>query len=145
MPNSTVPAAATGLPSTEPHGRVPAGAQANVIPADRRGFLRMLAGLPLIGGGLSLIGAPSGTAEPVTRELLESYLSWLAVEYRYLWEELHPGWPCHFGFRPNNAGGMYHWRAFGRPPAPLPSTRAAVVLSAVDCDWKDLKGVRRTS
>ncbi|MGB7089512.1 MAG: hypothetical protein WBL57_06090 [Methylovirgula sp.] len=44
MPQSTVPAAATGLPaSTEAHGRIPAGGHATIIPADRREFLRQLA------------------------------------------------------------------------------------------------------
>lgn len=37
-----VSAAATGLPSSEPRGRIPAGARANII-ADRRAFLRQLA------------------------------------------------------------------------------------------------------
>lgn len=43
MPNTTVPAAAIGLPqAAEAHGRIPAGARADVFPADRRTFLRQL-------------------------------------------------------------------------------------------------------
>lgn len=59
MPNDTVPAAATGLPSS------------------RRGFLRGLTRLPLIGGGVALIGAPTAVAEPLTPALLDSYEAWL--------------------------------------------------------------------
>ncbi len=39
-------------------------------------------------------------------------------------------------FNPNTPGGMYHWRSFGEPPGPQPSSRAAVVLAAVGCDWR---------
>ena len=34
--------------------------------ADRRSFLRQLASLPLIGGGVTLIGKPTAAAVPVT-------------------------------------------------------------------------------
>ena len=44
-----------------------------MAPASRRGFLRGLTTLPLIGGGVALIGAPSAVAEPVTRSMLETY------------------------------------------------------------------------
>ncbi len=39
----------------------------------RRGFLRGLVTLPLIGGGVTLIGNPTAAAEPVTKELLVNY------------------------------------------------------------------------
>jgi hypothetical protein len=75
----------------------------------RRGFLRGLVHLPLIGGGITLIGAPSAVAEPVTKDLLYSYKSWLQME--------HPR--------------LNDWES-----QPQPSTRAAGVLSAVGCDWR---------
>lgn len=145
MPNHTVPAAATGLPSTEPHGRIPAGARASIIPIaemPRRAFLSQLARLPLIGGGLSLLGQPLAVAEPVTPDLLDAYRSWLAVEYTSLHRELYPGREFYFSFNPNNAGGMYHW-PYGAPGAPKASSRAALVLSTVGCDWKDPMWERR--
>jgi len=43
----------------------------------RRGFLRNLVTLPLIGGGVTLIGNPTRAAEPVTPDLLDSYNAWL--------------------------------------------------------------------
>lgn len=97
-------------------------------PSDRRGFLRGLAALPLIGGGVTLIGSPSGAAEPVTPELIASYQAWLMMEERYLAAETGRR-----GFDPNSPGGAYHWHAFGETPGPLPSSRAAVVLG---CDWR---------
>jgi hypothetical protein len=138
MPKSTFPAAASGLPASGPLGRIPAGARANVIPVaemPRRAFLSQLAALPLIGGGLSLIGAPHAVAEPVTPELLDAYKSWLLVEYVQLHQELHPYRKPDFGFNPNNSGGMYHW-PYGKPYASPASARAALVLSTVGCDWK---------
>ena len=50
----------------------------------RRGFLRGLAHLPLIGGGVTLLGNPTAAAEPVTEELLDSYSEWLHYERRLL-------------------------------------------------------------
>jgi hypothetical protein len=48
----------------------------------RRGFLRALAHLPLVGGAVSIIGAPTKAAVPVTEELKERYIAWLAHEHR---------------------------------------------------------------
>jgi len=61
MPKDTFPAAGSGLPSSSP--RIPAGKSATIL-TERRGFLRALAGLPLIGGGVTLVGAPTAVAEP---------------------------------------------------------------------------------
>lgn len=47
----------------------------------RRGFLRGLAHLPLVGGGVTLLGNLTGAAEPVTLELLQSYSAWLHFEH----------------------------------------------------------------
>jgi hypothetical protein len=68
-------------------GAMPAEGQiSSILP--RRGFLRGLVTLPLIGGGLSLIGAPSAVAEPVTPALLAAYRRWLQMEQYLLFEEM---------------------------------------------------------
>lgn len=107
-------------------------------PASRRGFLRGLTTLPLIGGGITLIGAPSAVAQPVTDRLLMAYNEWLFMERRILCEELSPGDPLCERFIPTNTGAHdYHFDGPGdwRAPHRQPSTRAALVLSAVGCDW----------
>lgn len=48
--------------------------------AARRGFLRGLLSLPLIGGGVTLIGQPTAAAVPVTSDLLEHYQAFLLAE-----------------------------------------------------------------
>jgi hypothetical protein len=57
----------------------------------RRGFLRGLTTLPLIGGGITLIGQPTAVAEPVTRELVMNYHSWRQGEHWALSWELAGG------------------------------------------------------
>ena len=128
MPNPTVRASATALPNS-------------TLP--RRGFLRQLCGLPFIGGGIILIGAPTAIAEPVTRDLIWGYKSWLFYEHRMISYELA-------GYDPrgakaiegyhylDNKGSDWHFEALGDDwaVAPQPSTRAALVLSAVGCDWR---------
>lgn len=106
-----------------------------MAPNTRRGFLRNLAALPLIGGGVSLIGAPTAVAEPVTRDLLRTYGSWLHGERCRVLAELYPGQQGHFGLDVSNPGHWFHHPVpdYRNPPA---STRAALVLSAVGCDWK---------
>lgn len=105
---------------------------------------------------MALIGAPSAVAEPITEQLLESYDAWLEFERRCLqWERnrgtdmvhrMHlpfvmqmydrehqpngPATPCDW-IPAANGGAQYHHN--GEPP---PSTRAALVLSAVGCDWR---------
>ena len=49
---------------------------------DRRDFLRGLASLPLIGGGVTILGNPTAAAMPVTPHLMQSYLTWLEYEHR---------------------------------------------------------------
>ncbi|GJD36775.1 hypothetical protein [Methylobacterium aerolatum] len=108
-------------------------------PASRRGFLRGLTTLPLIGGGISLIGAPSAVAQPVTTGLLMAYDEWLFMERRMLCLEQCPGDDTRENFRPTNTGAhTYHFDGPGhwRDPHRLPSTRAALVLSAVGCEWE---------
>ncbi|MCJ2051241.1 hypothetical protein [Methylobacterium sp. J-070] len=104
----------------------------------RRGFLRGLTTLPLIGGGVSLIGQPTAVAEPVSDQLLYTYMEWLSTERRVLCHEVWPGEPNADRYVPQGTGATgFHfpdgvdWKAL-----PGPSTRAALVLSAVGCDWR---------
>ena len=138
MPITTDPAATTGLP--EPN---------------RRGFLRGLTTLPLIGGGVTLIGAPTAVAEPVSQALLDSYDAWLDAERRFLKWERHrkpmadqhtprpqcvwydPATGQMFDYVPAaNAGHAWHYSGDPRLQ-PQPSTRAALVLATVGCDWRE--------
>ncbi|WP_420604454.1 hypothetical protein [Methylobacterium sp.] len=117
-------------------------------PTSRRGFLSGLATLPLIGGSVALIGAPSASAEPLTKALVDSYDAWLEYERRFLqWElcgnretvERLPlpyrsglvGWETFDMIPHGNRGANFH----GPDTAPA-SSRAALVLSAVGCDWR---------
>lgn len=121
-------------------------------PSSRRGFLRALTALPLVGGGLSLVGTPSAVAVPVTSELRTRYLGWLAREYTEAFVEQEGFNFIGAGY---DAGSAYVAAYLERkrdglrylteghhgyecPPVPLspPSTRAALVLSAVGSDWK---------
>ncbi len=52
--------------------------------SDRRSFLRGLAALPLIGGGVTLIGNPTAAAVLLTLEMLNAYNQWLFYERRLL-------------------------------------------------------------
>ena len=103
----------------------------------RRGFLRGLAHLPLIGGGVTLLGNPTAAAEPVTLDLLRSYSAWLHFERRFLSWELCGSDKSRFDVEDavvwaGNPGFHYHKGGTEGPP----STRAAVVLSAVGCGWR---------
>ena len=104
---------------------------------NRRGFLRGLAALPLIGGSMQLIGNPTGVADTYSPKLLGCYLEWLRLERQQLGEEL--GLVAAYGEIPllRGAGAAHrHCRDFvGTDLAYGPSSRAAVVLSAVGCDW----------
>ncbi|MBP1183810.1 hypothetical protein [Methylobacterium sp. PvR107] len=117
--------------------------------SNRRGFLRGLTTLPLIGGSVTLIGAPSAVAEPVTHELLDSYDAWLEYERRHLQWERHGNmdppvrWnmpflmqvkgvdrPCDY-VPVANGGARFHGNNEGSA-----LSRAALVLSTVGCEWK---------
>lgn len=119
MPNAPVPAAATGLPSS------------------RRGFLRGLTSLPLIGGGVTLIGAPTAVAEPASFRLMVEYESWLGYEQARVAREL--GRPDRTAISLYGAAHDWHVHRHGagyRNGAP--STRAALVLATVGCDWREV-------
>jgi hypothetical protein len=53
----------------------------------RRGFLRQLCSLPMLGGSVALLGAPTAVAEPITPDLFEAYDRWLTLERYFLMEE----------------------------------------------------------
>lgn len=111
-------------------------------PASRRGFLSGLVSLPLIGGGVTLIGSPSAVALPASRLLLSEYANWLAHERFRAFVELNgtdkPDWYTLQGaayrwHREHSGGAPWHGDGLNMPP----STRAALVLSAVGCDWRE--------
>lgn len=100
----------------------------------RRGFLRGLALLPLIGGSVNLIGNPTAAAEPITPGMLATYAAWLHYEHRSL---MHAS--CGEGaggFVPFcNPGAQFHFPLhFDLSRWGLAAQqRAPVVLSAVGC------------
>ncbi|MEH3117080.1 MAG: hypothetical protein PGN25_05580 [Methylorubrum populi] len=120
------------------------------IPASRRGFLRGLTTLPLIGGGVALIGAPSAVAAPVTPDLLAAYDTWLFYERRFLrYERFNTstgadlGCDDRFLLTDRLTGQRCDQVSLLGPAGSFhdihtnPSTRAALVLSAVGCDWRE--------
>lgn len=118
------------------------------LPSNRRGFLRGLTTLPLIGGGVTLIGAPSAVAEPITSSLLDSYDAWLFYERRYLRFQRYAradadlGYDRRFVVMDTETGKRFDWLAVDNAGGafhnqhPHPTDRAALVLSAVGCDWR---------
>lgn len=87
---------------------------------------------------MTLIGNPTAAAEPVTSELLNAYSEWLFMERRLLCREQSGGWRDAENFVPCNTGaGLFHIDGPGnwQDPSRKPSTRAALVLSAVGCPW----------
>ena len=105
--------------------------------SDRRTFLRGLASLPLIGGGVTLIGQPTAAAVPVTDDILAAYDQWLFYERRFLLLE-------QYGHRGRamvrdmeravpvgTFADRFHFPRDGSwQDQPQPSSRAAVILSA---------------
>lgn len=130
------------------------------VPASRRGFLRGLASLPLIGGGVTLIGAPTAVAETCTDATPDAYVALLAHEHRAALRESivrgaqrrvaeHPA--AGRSYRPEYVDEVRERLDRGEVPmfwfpempaverlvsAEPPSTRAALVLSAVGCNWR---------
>lgn len=113
--------------------------------SDRRGFLRGLVSLPLIGGGLTLIGAPVRAATPVTPALMDRYVAWLAREHAEALierDEIRNPDDVHLAaWRRDWTSQPLFWfpddpDAHSNVMAAKPSTRAAVVLSAVGCEWR---------
>lgn len=112
-------------------------------PANRRGFLRGLTTLPLIGGSVALIGSPKGVAGAPSEACLHSYLAWLHYEQRAVHDHLWPGYrqASGMGYVPlDNAGANFHFAALqGNSDWPRigmeAAARAPVVLAAVGCHW----------
>lgn len=116
---------------------------------DRRAFLRSLAALPLIGGGVTLIGQPTAVAEPVTTDTLYAYTAFLAWEHAAAYWALetarHGSLPLHVEriIDPHDrasAAPMF-WLPAHRGVAELlsvagPASRAALVMSAAGLDWR---------
>lgn len=109
--------------------------------ADRRTFLRGLASLPLIGGGVTLIGNPTAAAVLVSSDLLAVYDQFLFYERQFLLRELY-GHLSHDDLREvarivpvNTSADRFHFPREGSwRDQPQPSTRAAVVLAAAGVD-----------
>ena len=116
----------------------------------RRDFLRGLATLPLIGGSVALIGAPSAAAAPVTEPMLLQYANWLFFERRLLCLEIgkHAGlWEGSGRLLERSSWVQpdaecrnypeFHFPRFGEwTDVAKPSTRAAVVMAASGFDWR---------
>lgn len=100
-------------------------------PASRRGFLSGLTTLPLVGGSVALIGAPSAAAVPVTGGMVATYLAWLHFEQRYV------AWAV--GSRNYvpmlNPGAAFHGRRGEHPTTTARNAlnRAPVILAAAGC------------
>ena len=104
-------------------------------PSNRRGFLRGLTTLPLIGGSVTLIGSPTQAAEPVTPGMLATYSAWLDIERRALHDASCVSRDANF-IPYINPGANYHWReaAFDRHRWGVEAQmRAPIVLAAVGC------------
>ena len=100
-------------------------------PASRRGFLRGLTTLPLIGGSVTLIGSPTAAAVPVTGGVVATYLAWLHFEQRYVaW-----GANCRDYVPLINPGAVFHQRNREHPndAARAAIQRAPIVLAAAGC------------
>ncbi len=98
----------------------------------RRSFLRGLASLPLIGGGVTLVGNPTAAAVPATDALMCRYVAFLAAEHREALVSLFEA--RGHGFCVRNPP-MYWMPDEHRDAAHVaqrsdPSARAAVILSA---------------
>ena len=116
----------------------------------RRGFLRGLVSLPLIGSGVTLIGQPTAAAVPMNKALMTRYVAWLAREHAEALVEYedYRGISEPEPYRRAQREFRREWvqqPLFWFPDDPVadaavrgapPSTRAAVVLSAVGCDWR---------
>jgi hypothetical protein len=109
-------------------------------------ILRGLTALPLVCGGVTLIGQPTASAEPVTRELLLNYNAWLWSKRRVLCASIDPeanffgsgGFDMWRDPPGDNRAGAYHAVDKIRRllPDKGPLDRAAIVLSAVGSDWR---------
>lgn len=102
----------------------------------RRGFLRGLTTLPLIGGSVALVGAPTAVAAGPSRRAAGAYLEWLRLEHAALLQDL--GLLDAHGTIPVLPGAgsaqIWHRDNLRIGPAAAPETRAALVLAAIGLD-----------
>ena len=114
--------------------------------SDRRSFLRGLVTLPLIGGGVTLIGNPTAAAVPASYDLLDRYMDFLAIELRETViqsREMYAARHGHSGSWVRETTEKQMW-APERPhlqslldAGGRPSARAAVILSAAGVPLDD--------
>ena len=109
----------------------------------RRSLLRGAFQLSILGASVPLVTRRVFAGEPtlITRDLLSSYNAWLHYEHRLLAMEMYPelGADADRWIPGNNMGAQWHFRSTWPQTwedLPQPSTRAALVLSAVGCDWR---------
>ncbi len=111
---------------------------------ERRAFLSSLVALPLVGGGVKLIGQPTAAAVPVSDGLLRNYEAWLAWEryqlQREIWGE-DVATKCTTFLAVNLPGEQWHNPWSHGEVCPPASTRAALVLSAVGCPLDDKRSL----
>ncbi len=109
-------------------------------PFGRRGFLRGLVSLPLVGGGVTLVGDPVAAAEPVTAALLDRYVAFLAHEHREALIETQARVNAGMTMAQRCLYAPMFWYpddpvAIQAATATPPSARAAIVLAAIGCGW----------
>lgn len=98
-------------------------------PQDRRGFLRGLASLPLVGGSVALIGSPTAAAVQPSAGMVATYVAWLDAERRLAAHVSGFG-----GMVPAlNPGAEYHAWSDCHLAGRAAITRAPIVLAAVGC------------
>ena len=106
-------------------------ADGGAIPAEslntRRGFLRGVATLLLIGGAVTLIGRPTAVAEPFSPRVLERYIA-CPERFAADWEYARRCTPLQWFPDAHDIERLV--------TATKPSTRAAAMLSAVGCEWR---------
>lgn len=113
---------------------------ANTTIPSRRGFLAALAKLPLIGGGVMLLGQPSAAAVPMSSALLRTYVAFLGRERQAAQAELAilRGYGEHLSLaNPETWRSEAWWMQIPGEPAidalvtlAPASSRAAVVMAA---------------
>jgi hypothetical protein len=104
----------------------------------RRGFLRALTTLPLIGGSVAILGNPTRAAQPITEALQDAYIAFLAHEHRRALAEKFTRIDYDGNVQVSTPMEWFPDRADIQRlvEAAPPTARAAVVLSAVGCDWE---------
>lgn len=101
----------------------------------RRGFLRGLAALPLVGGSVALVGQPTAVAAEPSPKLIGAYAEWLRIEQAALIQSLGLWDSCTIPVMPGaGAAQLWHRDNLRLGPTAAPETRAALVLAAIGLD-----------